>query len=89
MIKEFHFSRLYFSLENILDGQDYNGSLVSAPKVQDFVAMNRKKMYGRTKELACKQTYDELLQDKAECNSVEVVAQNLVIHTMTEPSSEM
>ena len=73
MIKRFYFSKVHFKLENILDGQDYNGSLVGAARAQDFVGTNREDVYGgRSNRLVCQQSFGELLKDKGECNSVEV-----------------
>ena len=73
MIRLFYFSQLYFKLENILDGQDYNGSPVSAARAQDFMGTNREDVYGgRSAYLVCQQSFGELLKDKGECNSVEV-----------------
>ena len=45
----------------ILDGQDYNGSVVSAANVKDLVETNKKNKQ-------CASTWDWLMHEKTECN---------------------
>lgn len=62
MVKEFIKSKPQVSDRDILDGKDYNGSLVSAAKVKDFVRMHP------DLRLACTEKWRYLIEDKKECN---------------------
>ena len=77
MIRKFYFSHL-FSLENILDGKDYNGKRGKC--CQGARLCFHEEFDDAPTDWFASRQADELVQDKAECSSVEVVA-----HAATRP----
>ena len=73
-------SKLFFDLEDVLGGEDYNGTQLEASQVQEFVAWKRKFVDWRgwspenyngrdDNALWCLQGSQKLLADTGKCSS--------------------